>query len=321
MGVINPANTLQFRSSSELFARVKQRLASFDSQNMLDEGAFYDDVFYVLNQLGAAVFKECEALVEVKDHRGKLPCNFKLWYAAFKCHRDFGPTAPDINEQNNFGQPWIWYSDAELTQPCKDARNCSVSCCDREGGKLRIVVRTFINGTWNENCFREPIPLILSPNVKDKCAPHCMKVVRSKENEVTIDHDGYLRTHFKEDTIYMQYYGFPMDDDFLPLIPDNESVEKAIEYYIYKMRFEEWYFNQRVPDIVDKLQYANQQYDYHFGQARYWCRLPSFQNLVQAIRVQRGNNKFYQFQFDRTRVGYYGDFAGSVYGGNFTSII
>lgn len=323
MGVINPENTLTFRPTSELFARILDKLASFDSQNMIDVGSFYDHVAYILNQLGAAVYRECEALVSVHNFRAKLPCNFKLWYAAYKCHQGHhGQGAPDINEQNNFGQPFMFTQNVDLTSICPP--NCATNC-NIQQEKTRIVVRNFVNGHHNEFHYHNPLPLTLSPNVKDHCAPHCMKVVHAGWNEVTIA-DGHIRTKFDKDCIYMQYYGLPIDDNFLPMIPDEESIEKAIEYYIYKMLFEEWYLNSSVPNIVNQLQYATAEYDKYFSQARYWCRLPSFQKCIQMVRVQRGNNKFYQFNVDKTRVGsnFYGygginnnrvGFGGGYWGG------
>ena len=311
MGVINPENTLRFRSTSELFARILDKLASFDSQNMIDVGSFYDHVAYILNQLGAAVYKECEALISVEDHRAKLPCNFKLWYAAYKCDRHGGGQgAPDINEQNNFGQPFIFYQNVDITSVCPS--DCCTNCNITQE-KTKIVVRNFVNGHGSEHHFHNPLPLVLSPNVKDHCAPHCMKVVHAGWNEVTIA-DGFLRTKFNNECIYMQYYGLPIDDNFLPMIPDEESIEKAIEYYIYKMLFEQWYLNSSVPNIVQQLQYATAEYEKYFAQARYWCRMPSFQKMVQMVRVQRGNKKFYQFNSDKTRSGadFYG--YGGIYG-------
>jgi hypothetical protein len=279
---------------------------------MIDEGTFFDHVAYILGQLGAAVYKECEAVIEVRDHRAALPCNFKLWYAAYKCHRGHeGQGAPDINEQNNFGQPFIFIQQIEESVICPE--NCCISC-DRGNEKSRIVVRNFVNGHRFENHFHEPMPLILSPNVKDKCAPECMKVVHAGWNEVTIA-DGFIRTKFDKDCIYMQYFGIPIDKDYLPMIPDEESIEKAIEYYIYKMLFEEWYLNSAVQNIVQQLQYASAEYDKYLTQARYWCRLPSFQKCLQMVRIQRQNNKFYQFNVDKTVVGsnYFG--WGGEHGG------
>lgn len=312
MGVINPENTLTFRPTTELFARIQSRLSSYDSQNMIDVGDFYDHVAYILNQLGAGVYRECEALVSVHNFRAKLPCNFKLWYAAYKCHHgQDGQGAPDINEQNNFGQPFMFVQNVDLTSICP--ADCATNCNITQE-KTRIVVRNFVNGNnVNERHFNNPLPLMLSPNVKDHCAPHCMKVNSAGWNEVTIS-DGDIRTKFNNDCIYMQYYGLPIDANYLPMIPDEESIEKAIEYYIYKMLFEEWYLNNSVPDIVQKLQWASAEYDKYFAQARYWVRLPSFQKMVQMVRIQRGNNKFYQFNIDKTRVGadFYG--YGGIYG-------
>jgi len=310
MGVINPENTLHFRKTTELFARVKERLSTFDANNFIDEGKFYTDVAYILNQLGAAVYKECEALIEVKDDRAKLPCNFKLWYAAFKCHRNLEGQTKSINYQDNFGQPWIYFQDKEVTDICP--QNCCINC-EGTGEKTRIVVRTYVNGDDNVFHFHHPMPLILSPNVKDHCAPHCMKVIHAGWNEVTIA-DGYIRTKFNDDCIYMQYYGLPIDNDYLPMIPDEESIEKAIEYYIYKMMFEEWFLNSSVPNILQQLQYVSAEYEKYFAQARYYCKLPSFQRMVQSLRIMRKNLKFYNMNFDKTVAGYE-DWGGAANNG------
>lgn len=316
MGVINPENTLTFRPTTELFARIQDKLSSYDSQNMIDVGSFYDHVVYILDQLGAGVYKESEAVVSVHNHRAKLPCNFKLWYAAWKCDNKGGST-PDINEQNNFGQPFIFIQNVDVTSVCPP--NCAVNCNIMQE-KTKIVVRNFVNGGCTEHHFNRSFPLVLSPNVKDHCAPHCMKVLPTGHNEVTIA-DKDIRTKFDQGCIYMQYFGLPIDENYLPMIPDETSIEKSIEYYIYKMLFEEWYLNNSVPDIIQKLQWASAELDKYFAQARYWVRLPSFQKMVQMVRVQRGNKKFYQFNSDKTRVGAdfygYGGIYGNVRGGGY----
>lgn len=301
MGVINAENTLQFRSSSELFNRVKKRLSSFDSQNMIDEGDFYDYVVYILEKLGVAVYRECEAIVHVHDYKAKLPCNFKLWYAAYKVHPEVG-TVPSINEQ----KPWIWYQDASIEQICPAySGNCKIGCSDPNGeGKTKIVVRTFVNGDdFNEYRFRNPIQLHLSPNVKDRCAPHALKVVPARMNEVTIDDEGWLHTRFQHDQVYMQYYGLPFDENFLPMIPDQSSIEKAIEYYIYFMLFEGWYLNSSVPNIGQQLQYVKTEYNNHWNEAHYYVKLPSFQRCIESIRLIRSKGKWAEWNYDRTRKG------------------
>lgn len=303
MGVINAENLLSFRSSAELFNRVKKRLSSFDAQNMIDEGDFYEYVVEILERLGLSVYGECEAVIHVRDFKAKLPCNFRYWYAAYKVHPEVG-FVPSINEQ----RPWIWYQDNEISTICKSGNgNCCISCQDDPNGReiQKVVVRTFVNGDeFRDQCFREPLPLFLSPNVKDKCSPHAKKVVPSAWNEVTIDHDRTMHFRFKEDEVYMQYYGLPFDENFLPMIPDHTIYEKAIEYYIYTMLFETFYLNSSVPNIANQLKYVKEEFDRNYmPMALYFSKLPSFQRTVQSIKLMRSKGKWAEWNFDRTRAG------------------
>ena len=297
MGRIIPENNLKFRKSTELFSRITSFLNTYDQQGLIDEGDFHDYVIFVLEQLGVAVYVQHQSLIKVKDHVGKLPCNFKVWEAAYKCH-PLQHNIKSINEQ----RPWIYYMDNEITKECPN--DCSIECRGEEQGKTKVVIRTFVNGDTDEYHYGDLRELVLSPNVQRPHSKDCERIIPSKMNEVTID-DNELICHFKEDSVFMKYYGLPIDDNYLPMIPDNPDIEAAIEYYIYKRLFEQWYLNSTVPDAVNKLKYVIDQYDYHLRQARYWAKLPSFQRMVQAIRRQRNTLNIYQMQ-DRTRVGNWG---------------
>ena len=280
MGRIVPENNLKFRKSTELFNKVSGFLNTYSQQGIIDEGDFYDYIIYILEQLGVAVYAEHQALIKVKDHVAKLPCNFKTWEVAYKCH-PAQHNIKSINEQ----RPWIFYMDNEITRECPN--DCCVECVGEEQGKTKIVME-----------------LVLSPNVQRRDSEHCERIIHSRINEVTIDGDELL-CNFTDDSIFIKYYGLPLDEDYLPMIPDNPDIEAAIEYYIYKRLFEQWYLNSTVPDAVQKLQYVSNQHDYYLRQARYWAKLPSFQRLVQSIRRKRNTLNIYQMQ-DRTRVGHHG---------------
>lgn len=302
MGVINAERMLQFKDTKELFSRINSYLESFAANNLIDTDDFWDYIIYMYDLLGVGLWKECESLIEVKNHIAKLPCNFRLWYAAYKCRRDGvgGEGAPEINEQI----PWIWYQQAELSTVCADDMNVEKTGPHGETVKNKLVIRTFVNGDHYMNEFHGMEPLYLGPNVKDYCDPHCMRVVPAGWNEVTIDHDRRMRFRFKDSHVYMQYYGLPFDENFLPMIPDESSIEKAIEFYIYTQLFEKWYLNSTVPNIAEKLAYVKKEYAFHFAQAKYYVNLPSFQKMCQSVRTQKGNLKFYNPSTDRTRVGY-----------------
>lgn len=292
MGAINAENMLKFKSSDSLFDRIKKRLNSFDSQGLIDDGDFSKHVVYVLEEIGQAVYRECDAVLPVKDFKTRLPGNFKNFYAAYRCTFNWHNGPKSINEQ----KPLFYYYDTEITRDCP--QTCNIQC-KQEYGKTKVVIRTFVNGEPAEATCNRPILLTLSPNVKDMCAEDCMSQYGTNQGEINVI-DGFVHTNFDVDSLYLQYYGLPIDDYGLPMIPDNENVEKAIEYYIYSQLFEEWYWNSTVPDIARMLGDARTQFNFYIGQARYWGRLPSFAKQIQSIRRQRGNKKFYYSDNDRT---------------------
>lgn len=293
MGKINPENLLQFRSSQSLFDRISKRLASFDSMQLLDTGDFHKHVIYIYDQLGLAVYRECEAVIPVKDHRAKLPDNFKTFHAAYKCRSEFRSTKT-INEQ----RPWIFMIDTEITKECPN--KCKLEH-KHESGTDKIVIRTFVNADDpTPYRYSNPTLLRLSPNVRDICTDDCPSLFCAAADEITIDDNGTIHTEFTDDSIYMQYYGIPIDENGLPMIPVNEDVEKAIEYYIYSQLFEEWYWNSVVPNIANFLQDARAQYGFYIAQARYWAKLPSFQKMINSVRRAKSRRQFFYSLHDRT---------------------
>lgn len=300
MGIINAENTLRFKSSTPLFDRISKRLSSFDSAGLIDTGDFHKLVKDVLEQLGVGVYKECEAILHPKEFEAKLPDNFKMFHAAYRCSFKWHGTK-SINEQ----RPIIFYRDTENTQICSS--NCKLEC-SHDCGKTKIVIRTFVEGDEVIGTSHNLRLLQLSPNVRSLCTDDCPSLLpnhhnRIRENEININSSvTHILTNFNDDKIYIQYYGLPIDEHGMPMIPDQTEIEKAIEYYIYSQLFEEFYWNSTIPDIVRMLGDVRVEADKYMSQAKFWVNLPSFQKMVNSIRRQRGNKKFYYFSQDRTVV-------------------
>lgn len=296
MGIINATNDLKFKSSDSLFAEVQEKLVSFDENGLIDPGKFHKYVKYIYTLLGQAVYRECEAVIQVKNFKVKLPDNFVNFHAAFRCTYEWRQTT-SINEQ----RPWIFYTDTEYTKECPG--KCELSCCDDNQGRTKVVIRTYVNGdSPAEYNFNNLSELILSSNVRGICEDTKSKVFSSRSNEITLD-NGYGNVNFDEDFIYIQYFGLPVDDYGLPLIPDNEHVEKAIFYYIVVQELESLYLNSSVPNIATILQYFKNEYDKtYLPQALYWAKLPSFKRMIESLRRQRSGRKFFQYKSDRTIV-------------------
>jgi hypothetical protein len=78
------------------------------------------------------------------------------------------------------------------------------------------------------------------------------------------------------------------------MIPDTTFVEKCIEDYIIYRILEDSWFNGDVPDMEKKYQVARLNSDDSFKTALYYCKLPSFQSVINKIRVDRKNLRIYQ---------------------------
>lgn len=286
MGVINPTNLMGFRSSEPMIARIKKRLSKMDADGLIDDGDFHKCIKRVLkSELGVAVLKECEAVLPVKDYRAKLPDNFDQFHMAIRCNFKFGKTK-SINEQ----RPYIYYHDTELTQDCPD--KCTINCSP-DYGRTKIVIRTFVNGEENTCSSSNNCLLKLGGSSRELFSEDSPNIGCESDDLITVE-DGYINTHFDTGSIYIQYFGLAVDQYGLPMIPDNESAELALEHYIYAYLFEEWYLNSTIPDVVGKLQYAQQQYGIYIEKAKSYVKLPSFAKCIDSIRRQRRRLKFYQ---------------------------
>lgn len=293
MGVIDATNTLQFKSSRSMFDRIGKKLSSYNQSGLMDKGDFHKMVAYELEQLGIAAYKECEAVIEIQGRKGTMPPNFKILHAAYKCTPEHTTgSVASINEQ----RPWIYYTQVEATPECPN--QCCIKCVG-EPGRTRIVVRTFVNGDTPNDCsFSNPCLLRLSANCRDICTDDSLNLFCTSPDEITIS-DGHIFTASNLSSVYMQYYGLPIDGDGLPMIPDDETYEKAIEYHIMSEVFETMFISG-VPNILPIMQEVQQNSGFYSQKAKIKSVFPSFGKMVEAIRRQRGRRKFYYFAGDKT---------------------
>lgn len=294
MGVINPNNMITFQSTDKLFARVRKRLNSFDAAGILDEGDFYYYIKEVLDQLGVAVSDEGQVLLPVEKFKVALPDNFSYLYAAYSTSP---VTTTTQSKQTCFPQEGFALYMEETWQPYRQCKNClSTKFEFAEGQALRA--RTYVQGQPNVINYHRPQLLRLGPNAKKFAAKdspnHNPERFHARDPyEITIS-NGFIYTNFEAGHIFMKYYGFPIDDDSgLPMIPSVTFVEKAIEDYIIYRVIEDIWFNGVVPDMDNRYKMARANSDDSMKSAMYYCKLPSFQEAINYIRIQRKNLRIY----------------------------
>lgn len=77
--------------------------------------------------------------------------------------------------------------------------------------------------------------------------------------------EPYIYTDFKEGTIELSYYAYILDENGWPMIPNNESLIKAIDYYIRARHYE--ILADQNAQFERAYQRAEQQYCWYVAQA------------------------------------------------------
>ncbi len=292
MGNITPNNTLTFKSAKSTIARIQSNLESFDSAGLINPSTFYKDIKYILmDKLGIGVFKEEQAVLNVKNYKTALPLDFYLLYSAYKC-------TPSVETGTDVTYPqsgFVYYLERTDSEVHYD--KCEIE--STQSGKVvdKITVREYYKGKTNITNFNSPILLRLSSRVKkDICTKDCLNYYAGGIDEISID-NGYIYSNFTDDSIYIKYFAFPLDEDGLPLIPEIEAVEKVLEYYLMFRIFENIWLNDLSPDVEKRMVYIKAQYEEALINAKYYVKLPTLSTLGRM--VEHNKHRFDNYQLIR----------------------
>lgn len=283
MGIITGSNKNSFVSAEEIYSKVRRDLKSFVGANLIDEGEFPIYTAEVLSELGISTAKECEAVLEISDCKTKVPKGLQEIDAIYKCTPLKSSKTIWRGQGTNIIKQDVTCEVLGITE------GCNILCSSNERIIQKITTQVFINDSCESMDYINPVLLRLSPNVKSKCSTNCMNLISSAPFEISID-DGWFKTNFDNDCIYIQYYGFPLDCDGRPMIPNIHQVKKAIEMYIkYQILLSFWY-NSDVADIQNKWNKAERDYLDAMSECRYILKLPSFSTLINQARINRSSS-------------------------------
>lgn len=284
MGVISQHDNIGFKSAKFIYSKVKRFLKSFDAVNIIDEGEFPTLTKEVLKSLGSGVYKESQAIIEICNGVGDLPCDFSYIWTAYKCTGSHNNKDIKKHLQNSsFG-----FTTETSYKSFIEGNTCEIKCCEDKSKLVEsFEVKHYITESPENYTFKNPIGLRL---VTRDLSANGGTFNELSNYEIAIE-GKKIYTNFDSDYVYMKYYGFPVDENGEILIPDIEQVEKAIEWYIIWQILLSGWFNSTIPDIQNKFQYAENQYNFWFAEAKYHRKLPSFTAMVDIIRNNNKNNK------------------------------
>lgn len=296
MGNITGYSQNKFKSADFLYSKINREFKSFSNANLLDDSDFPLYTAEVLKKLGISVFKEDHAVLKIKNGKAKLPLNYKEFYAAYKSFN---------TKQTNSGkhlQRKHVFEDDVTCELLHRTTNCDINCDCPDKVINKVTIKRYVNDDNVVYDYDKFVKLKLSPNVqtnleKDENVNH----LYSFRDEIKIE-NGCAFVNFDEGTVYLQYYGFPLDNKGLPMIPDIIEVEKAIEWYIKHQVLLNFWLVDDLTNAQNKWQKAEQEFEKWMGEARYILKLPAFATLVNSARNMRSLNKLEYFSTQDIRV-------------------
>lgn len=298
MGRIN--YTLQFRPISELISEVQLYLTKYNSTSVIQPHDIITTALTCTYDLGLRIFNNFENVLEIYHYNAKLPDNFYALNFALLCSiKDSYTIIPQgthledvILEDNNIINP------CEHVSPCGDNNSCSCNqtqprkiCTTCNGKDYEIVQHIGIQKITYNNFV--PIRLKYKSGIMKTCNG-CPNINANSPYEMDIRY-GYIYTNLEGGNIYINYLGYPQDEDGNMLIPDNPILN---EYYLYatiRKILEKLLINSVInPNIIS---YIEERYRRARNNAVSLVNTPNFSELRNMWEVNRAAQyaKYYSF--------------------------
>jgi hypothetical protein len=208
-----------------------------DNPHLVDDASIALWVYDKLKNFGASLEEKYEEVVEISNHRGKLPENFSRLYLAVYCEPFFASYSGDpVRVQSRL------YGEKLKCFEATACENCEPQCSD-ETCLERIVENYYMDATNVSFYYRNPVYVKLGKGFAGtkSCTNDCPNRYL-KESPFSVDIKGRnVHANFKDGFIYVQYYGTPMDEDCMPLIPQtpNGYLHEYLEYYVKRRILED----------------------------------------------------------------------------------
>lgn len=279
---------MKFKSTESLFAKIKEDFTSFDAASLLDDGRFHKDVKYIISLLGIKWYREAETMLDICNYRADMPSDFYLLESAWVC--DACPIGEII--QNGVVLRKLTFD--HIPSVCEDTHD--FTCEPRSSSTCIFNRQEEILVQRNNIIQRYRNPVLLKPgNVSTRkcCSSTCQNLYSTCTDTFSIQNEKFY-VNFKDGNIFLHYTAFPYDDDTgYPMIPDNDIIEKCIEYFIKSNILENLWINGE-GDLERRYIAINQLYLRYLGQAQYETKLPSFASMVHKARLNKKSLNIYQ---------------------------
>lgn len=202
----------------EFSTNIKTDLKKFNNVGLIDDITIIRELYKVMDRFGVYTKTRNDKVIEIRNNTAELPYNFKKLILAIKCE----PFKAEVPEEAKKIELSTHFSKV-LDYRRKKWDECNP--CNFEYEEECVVEKVYLNKSTKpvKYYYNNPTLLKLTDGIDvDKCASECKnKYVKQSPYSINIV-DKKIYTNFKEGDIYIQYYGYPTDEEDFPILPDSE---------------------------------------------------------------------------------------------------
>ena len=278
-------------STDTLITEVKNSLKQYDSANLIDDLAIIDWIYKAMRRFGNLLTTKHETFITVVDGKAWLPKNFEsLRYASkWDRHHVETPVAQDILQKSYF-----WKERTEKSTAwnvCKD--------CEKSYSEQTIVEKVFFHDQPVNFHYCHPQKLRLSRHTnKDMYERGCKNLTEDSPYEITIN-NNIVYTNFKEGEIFIKYYGFELDEQNKPYIPQTpqERLETYLTYHIKRKIFENLWLNGDDENIQNKIQYllAQEQAEFNLALTDIKAATLTIKGMLNMVHLNKQRTRVFEY--------------------------
>lgn len=268
-----------YRTYDELMAEIEDELSTYADQGFIESDKYIKVIEKCNSFLSVKINPTKHEILYVKDHKVKLPDDFKLWERGFICHSKTEHRGPVIRTRNTI-----------VNSKKKDCNSCE-SCgeCEETCTHTTVVTEELKSVTMDYQ-----VPLILT-HPHYTCSD-CQPTALHNGCEVNIELDGddkYLITGFQEGTIVIGYTVDMVSSENI-IMYDHPLVREYYEYAVKERIFEDIWLNGK-EEVFKRFQLATEKHRQSKIEAKRFVNTPDFNDLrsYHAAKRKRSYNKYF----------------------------
>lgn len=218
----------------QFIADFKTQNASYNSSGLIDDLSVFSWVYRALTSFGNDIMELQDAVVEIKNGRGRLPKGFHDLRSAHLCTPSGYFTKEEDMPIIQNTRAWTERQDSSFKwELCNE--------CYREKRENLVVEKTYINA--REICFyyKKSKPLYLAKHIKKSSfIEEYRRASLGMDNSQEISVNGTtMYTNFKDGFVYIEFFGIPTNENGEMLIPEIgigfiEYIETYVNHRFYE---------------------------------------------------------------------------------------